>query len=256
MQQYKTNLNSAHLLKDPGNMLLIRSDLHKSFDDRSFVFFPKGPQGSLVLHTLQQIDDLSQIFHNVQLHPIHCCPESLLARFAWSIFPFLTGFLCRHVPRYVVTVDEETGERAAREVFDSKHLQDRAVRSRSKSLKKRERAPKPSNDELADNDGLASCDASTSSQSKHSTDENQSPKRQKRNSHNLSEVPTKNGFEWYPGSTRFDMLREQALALQRPSNFHNEQKKRKMSLREELEDMGFEILDDFDQNNDNENGGI
>ena len=267
MQQYKTNLNSAHLLKDPGNMLLIRSDLHKSFDDRSFVFFPKGPQGSLVLHTLQQIDDLSQIFHNVQLHPIHCCPEFLLTRFAWSIFPFLTGFLCRHVPRYVVTVDEEIGERAAKEVFDAKHLQDRAVRSRSKSLKKRERALEPGNDELADNDGLASCDASTSSQSKHSTDENQSLKRQKRNSHNSSsslEVPTspphltKNGFEWYPGSTRFDMLREQALSLQRPSNFH-EQRKTKMGLREELEDMGFEILDDFDQNNedtDNENGAI
>jgi hypothetical protein len=161
----------------------------------------------------------------------------------------LTGFLCRRVPRYVVTVDEETGERAAKEVFDAKHLQDRAVRSRNKSLKKRKRAPEP------DNDGLASCDASTSSQSKHSTDENQSLKRQKRNSHNSSsslEVPTsplhltKNGFEWYPGSTRFDMLREQALALQRPSNFHNEQKNTKMSLTEELEDMGFEILDDFD----------
>jgi hypothetical protein len=82
MQQYKTNLNSAHLLKDPGNMLLIRSDLHKSFDNRSFVFFPKGPQGSLVLHMLQQANDLIQIFHNVQLHPIpHCCPEVLLTRF-------------------------------------------------------------------------------------------------------------------------------------------------------------------------------
>ena len=56
-------------------------------------------------------------------------------------------------------------------------------------------------------------------------------------------VPRLEVPQWYPGSARFDMLREQALALQRPSNFHNEQKKRKMSLREELEDMGFEILD-------------
>lgn len=90
MQQYRANLNSdfAHLLKDPGNMFLIRSDLHNSFDDRLFVFFPKGPQDSLVLHTLQEVPDLSQIYHNVQLHPIpHCCPEFLVTRFAWSIFP-------------------------------------------------------------------------------------------------------------------------------------------------------------------------
>jgi hypothetical protein len=146
MQQYKTNLNSAHLLKDPGNMFLIRSDLHKSFDDRSFVFFPKGPQGSLVLHTLQQVDDLSQIFHNVQLHPIpHCCPELLFTRFAWSIFPLLTGFFYRRVPRYVVTV-EETGKRTAREVFDTKELQDTAAKSRSRSPKKRMRAAEPGDD--------------------------------------------------------------------------------------------------------------
>jgi hypothetical protein len=256
MQQYRANLNSdfAHLLKGPGNMFLIRSDLHKSFDDRLFVFFPKGPQGSLVLHTLQQVPDLSQIYHNVQLHPIpHCCPEFLLTRFAWSIFPLLTDFFYRRVPRYVVTV-EETGKRTAREVFDTKELQDRAAKSRSRSLKKRMRA---GDDELADNDGLASYDGSASPQSsanKHSTDENQPPKRQKRKSYNSSsslEVPTspphlKNGFEWYPGSTHFDMLREQALALQRPFNFHNEQKGGEMSLREQLEDLGFEILDDSD----------
>jgi hypothetical protein len=240
MQQYRANLNSdfAHLLKDPGNMFLIRSDLHKSFDDRLFVFFPKGPQGSLVLHTLQQVPDLSQIYHNVQLHPIpHYCPEFLLTRFAWSIFPLLAGFLSRRAPRYVVTVDEETGEWATKEVLDTRQLQDRAAKSHSRSPKKRMRAEEPDDDELADNDGSAS------------TDENQSPKRQKRNSYNSTtslEAPldlTKNGFEWYPGSTASDILREEALALHRPCNFHNEQEKRKMSLREELEDMGFEILD-------------
>jgi hypothetical protein len=199
-------------------------------------------------------NDLNQIFHNVQLHPIpRCCPEFLLTRFAWSIFPLLTGFLCRCVPRYVVIVDEK-GNRTAREVSDTKQLQDRVAKSRSRSPKNRMRATEPGDDELADNDGLASCDGSASPQSsasKHSSDENQSPKRKSYSSSSL-EVPashphlTKNGFEWYPGSNRFDILRKQALALQRPSNFHNEKKKRKMSLREELEDMGFEILDDFD----------
>jgi hypothetical protein len=90
------------------------------------------------------------------------------------------------VPRSVVTM-EETGKRTAREVFDTKELQDRAAKSRSRSPKKRMRAVEPGDDELANNDELASCDGSASPQSyanKHSTDENQSPKRQKRKSYN------------------------------------------------------------------------
>jgi hypothetical protein len=74
----------------------------------------------------------------------------------------------------VVTV-EETGKRTARELFDTKELQDRAAKSRSRSPKKRMRAAEPGDDELVDNDGLASCDGSASPQSsanKHSTDEN------------------------------------------------------------------------------------
>jgi hypothetical protein len=84
----------------------------------------------------------------------------------------------------VVTV-EETGKRTAREVFDRKELQDRAAKSRCRSPKKRE----PGDDELADNGGLASYDGSASPQSsanKHSADENQPLKRQKRKSYNSS----------------------------------------------------------------------
>jgi hypothetical protein len=94
MQQYKTNLKSdfAHPLKDPDNMLLIRLNLHKPSNDRLFVFFPKGTQSSLVVHTLRQTPDLSQLYSNVQLHPIpHFRLEFLLARFAWSIFLLLGG---------------------------------------------------------------------------------------------------------------------------------------------------------------------
>jgi len=72
---------------------------------------------------------------------------------------------------------EETGKRTAKEVFDTKQLQDRAAKSH-RSTKKRMRVAELG-DELADNDGLASCD------------ENQSPKRQKRNSYNpSSSLPT------------------------------------------------------------------
>jgi hypothetical protein len=119
MMQYKTNLNSdfAHMLKDPGNMLLVRSDLQKPFDDRMFLFFPKGPRGELVLHCLQQSPDVSWCYHNVQLHPIpHCRSEFLLARFAWSIFPLLAGFLSQRVSRSIARVDQVTGERATMEM--------------------------------------------------------------------------------------------------------------------------------------------
>jgi hypothetical protein len=55
------------------------------------------------------------------------------------------------------------------------------------------------------------------------TDENQSPK-------NATSPPASHQerLQIVPRLNPLDMLREQALALQRPSNFHNEQKKRKM----------------------------
>jgi hypothetical protein len=73
----------------------------------------------------------------------------------------------------VVTV-EETGERTTRQVFDTKELQDMAANSRCRSPKKSMRAAEPNDDELADNDGLASLQSSAD---KQSTNENQSLKR-------------------------------------------------------------------------------
>jgi hypothetical protein len=197
MQQYKTNLNSdsAHLLKDPGNMLLIRSDLHKPFDDRLFMFFPKG--------------DLSQLYHNVEIHPVpHCCPEFLFARFAWSVFPLLGGFLSRRAPRFVVTVNAETGERTPKEISDLRPLQAKAATSRSRSPQKRPRlaeddvelASVNEDDRPTKRHKGAVCDDSSSLSGIDTPPPPSHPPRR----HSKS-------FEWYPGSAAFEALRQQAI---------------------------------------------
>ncbi|KAG4429627.1 hypothetical protein IFR05_014888 [Cadophora sp. M221] len=253
MQQYKTNLNSdsAHLLKDPGNMLLIRSDLHKPFDDRLFIFFPKGSEGSLVVHMLQQTPDLSQLYHNVEIHPVpHCCPEFLFARFAWSVFPLLGGFLSRRAPRFVVTVNAETGERTPKEISDLRPLQAKAATSRSRSPQKRPRQAEDA-DELASvseddrptkrRKGAVCDDSSSCSGIDTPPPPSHSPQRHSK------------GFEWYPGSAALEALRQQAIVAQRPSNYlieveHGEEVQGsywKTSLSKELEDIGFEIIGDY-----------
>lgn len=98
-----TALDPDNLLNDMSNLLLLRSDLHKAFDDRIFVFFPKADDG-FVVHFLKQTTDLGEIHHNSYLHPIPACsPRLLYVRFAWAIFPCLSGFLAKpHTSRLVI----------------------------------------------------------------------------------------------------------------------------------------------------------
>jgi hypothetical protein len=134
------------------------------------------------------------------------------------------------------------------------------------------RAAKPDDDEVVEQQGLYDDEVliGIRSSKRQRTCLLRPQKRQKRttnhnipsSSHDLPTPPplspparpqTKNGFEWYPGSTTLDILRKKALEAQRPGDFHDsedpaEKQKREITVREELEDIGFDILDDSKEN--------
>lgn len=148
MPQYNSNisLDPQNLLNDMSNLILLRSDLHTAFDDRKFVIYPKdGNVDSFVVHMLEPTSDIGSLYHNSRTHPIHACRiQFLYARFAWSIFPAISGFLSNSsINKAVIMVKQEGGRRIrlVEEVLDAEQLRAKASQSRSRSPRKRQRAP-------------------------------------------------------------------------------------------------------------------
>ena len=93
MEQYVSQQSrTGDAIDDPANALLLRSDIHRSFDELQFVFVPKA-DGVLVTHVLASVHELRNLYHNATLHQVGASPQFLLARFAWAIFPYVTAFL-------------------------------------------------------------------------------------------------------------------------------------------------------------------
>lgn len=94
-------------MNDPSNLLLLRADLHRSFDKLQFVFIPKV-DGVISTHVLGESRELYTLYHNTVLHKVGVALEFLFARFAWAVFPLLAGFLQRRRPRLLMLATEET----------------------------------------------------------------------------------------------------------------------------------------------------
>lgn len=124
---------------DLNNLILLRSDIHSAFDQRRVVFVPKASR--LVAHVLTHPSaELVQLYHNVALHPIKGVPlEFFLARVAWTIFPFIEGFLLCGVSRRVL-VDDATYERELSADECTLLIKPTEPKSRSASPKKRGRS--------------------------------------------------------------------------------------------------------------------
>lgn len=82
--------------------------------------------------------DLGILYHNARTHPIlNCRPEFLYARFAWSLFRFLSGFLAMPADRAVVTVNSGSEQSRVLEMRKSLDIRERVASSRSRSPRKR-----------------------------------------------------------------------------------------------------------------------
>ncbi|KAL9099501.1 MAG: hypothetical protein Q9163_005006 [Psora crenata] len=92
------------------NLLMLRSDVHRTYDNKRFVFVPKrdnNQPASFVTHVLNPSQELFDLYHNCKLHEIKSAHEYLFARFAWAIFPMLSGFLERGKGRFLLTAKDQ-----------------------------------------------------------------------------------------------------------------------------------------------------
>ncbi|KAL2190587.1 hypothetical protein L209DRAFT_750722 [Thermothelomyces heterothallicus CBS 203.75] len=140
MQQYSpTQLFSSDPIDGPANLLTLRADLHRVFDERHFCFVPKvgeksGGDGSeadtgrdgataerkppqLVLHVFNSTPSgqLPNLWHNRAVHPIPAtvAVECLFARFAWTVLSprvFDMFLPSTSVPRRLLLWSREKGE--------------------------------------------------------------------------------------------------------------------------------------------------
>lgn len=127
MQQYSpTQLFSSDPIDGPANLLTLRADLHRVFDERHFCFVPKvggtsattertPPQ--LVLHVFNSTPSgqLPNLWHNRAVHPIPptVAVECLFARFAWTVLSprvFDLFLPSTPVPRRLLLWSSEKGE--------------------------------------------------------------------------------------------------------------------------------------------------
>ena len=135
------------------NALLLRADLHLAFDKPKFVLVPKPspdpehPQ--IVVHLLEASPELEYLYHNRRLQSVCSSIQMLFARFAWTVFPLLKGFLvCRERRRLLLT-NEIMENSGTRDGFVSWEKCVQLSKSRSQSPKKRRRDGEANNDDEA-----------------------------------------------------------------------------------------------------------
>jgi hypothetical protein len=273
-------LDSDNLLRDLSNAVLLRSDIHTAFDQRKFVFFPKSSEG-FVLHMLEPTPDIGQLYHNTRVDIPQCSLEFLFARFAWSIFPSLAGFLSRpSTSRLVVRLNAD-GERVVEEVTNPLLLGRKATASRSNSPTKRSRVAADLNDHTESEE--PSFDSTLPALGDDSDSEKRPEKRHcKTLNSSLSATHFKvlNAMELYPPNNSpkctghlmdlefsgmkhpdtlhqevyINELRQAALAGQRPVGYDPRRPPydRHRPAKEELELMGVDIIWNLDEIHDSQ----
>ena len=136
-------LDGDSLTNDSSNVLLLYADLHKPFDQRHFIFFPKCAD-SYVIHMLAPTPDFGQLYHKARLAPIpQCNPHFVYTRFAWAILPLLSGFLSKPGTRRVVRVDDKGNAVIEDDSQASKRRERAAEARRDQSPEKRPRTAIP-----------------------------------------------------------------------------------------------------------------
>ncbi|PVH75617.1 hypothetical protein DL98DRAFT_643840 [Cadophora sp. DSE1049] len=267
MMEYNMDilLDPKNLMRDLSNVMLFRSDLHSAFDSRKFVLFPKMDTG-FVLHMLEPTPDPGPLYHNIRTKELGCGLEFLFARFAWSIFLSLAGFLSKpNTSRLVVRLDKNTKERLSETVTDSIEAQKQATASRSSSPKKLARSNQDAVEEHHTTKPRRSSETA-STPSHHSSkgytvtrdfsrsqtlyhDEALSRSSMTLPIHTPPTHSTSINTPPKPSLSHLETLRERALTLQRLSSYipgmplydlHRPAK-------EELEIMGVEILEALDE---------
>ncbi|KAF7858898.1 hypothetical protein EAF04_008939 [Stromatinia cepivora] len=254
MYRYNSNTSLDHqsILNDTSNMILLRSDLHKAFDDRVFFLYPKS--NDFTVHVMEPATDIVLLYHNIRTHPITSCnPRFIYARFAWSIIGSIAAFLGSGVARSVITVKDMGGEWVRQvEEIDADTLQALASpRSRSPTKRQRVALHTAQADEDDNPASKRRCINPSSFSASTTEDDTNPPPTPLHGSpptleDNLGlqkeKQARKSSFmqEW----EHFDQVREQYLRKQRPAGFVPLTFENARTVREKLESVGVEFRDD------------
>ncbi|KAL8942839.1 MAG: hypothetical protein Q9211_001225 [Gyalolechia sp. 1 TL-2023] len=146
---------------DINNRILLRRDLHHSFDrEKKFVFVPKKPssnESNMVVHLVGYSREYGELYHNTLTRTLDTIPrEYLFARFAWAIFPKVEVFLLSHTERLLNTAPSIC------RMFTPSECDKLAVarnkRGGTGSPRKRQK-PETTDDQAEDQDGVGEMDS-------------------------------------------------------------------------------------------------
>lgn len=130
-------LETANLLGDDTNIIRLRSDIHKSFDDRNMSFFPKK-KDTLVVHIHGQAPDLRVVYHNCQVRDVFGGAAAFLfVRLAWTILPSVAGFITSSTKGRLAVQWSSASETWIEKWVSQKDLAASSAASRSHSPTKR-----------------------------------------------------------------------------------------------------------------------
>ncbi|MCJ1348393.1 hypothetical protein MMC31_006625 [Peltigera leucophlebia] len=120
MMKYGRNPLAAHSVNDLSNTILLRADLHPTFDALEWVIIPKpNSEGVMqfVFHLIQPSPELAERYHNCRVYHIAgISPQILFAAFARAIFPSLHNFLAKGVSRWLLAISSQSQK------YESKHF--------------------------------------------------------------------------------------------------------------------------------------
>ncbi|KIX97441.1 uncharacterized protein Z520_06893 [Fonsecaea multimorphosa CBS 102226] len=129
-------------MQDPNNTVRLRSDIHRVFDSKCFAIVPIKRRLVAYCLNAKPGSQVERLFHGVELQRLNNPPELLFARFAYSVFENLRGFLDARVERHLCFW---TGDTWTTETCDVERCQQFSRvtasqgKSRSVSRKKRSR---------------------------------------------------------------------------------------------------------------------
>lgn len=100
-------LDERYKTYDIGNLIRLRSDLHRIFDTKSFVLVPKC--GVPTVHFLRQSPDYARLYHNRRTETLILSPSFLYAHFGWAILGMVENFVS-HNSVCIKVYDDATSE--------------------------------------------------------------------------------------------------------------------------------------------------
>jgi hypothetical protein len=145
----------ADKLKDPDNSIRLRSDIHTVFDAKRFAIVPL--EGRLVVYCMNTKigSQVHRLYHGVELHRVRdsgFLSQFLFARFAYTVFELLRGFLEVNASRKLrIRVDNETKVEMCSPERCWRFAQDTAYQGKSRSVSPKKR-PHPDTESAADSE--------------------------------------------------------------------------------------------------------